>query len=141
MQRVRRFTRYRVQSALYPEVRPVAVSAWTVGGEPVPFDEAIGQAFEPVPIGAAWGKPWDTVWFDVRGEVPGDWAPEDAELVVDLGFSGDQPGFQAEATAYRPAGTGVKAIEPFTAWVRSDAHTSELQSLMRISYDVFCMQQ
>lgn len=117
LQRVRRFTRFRIQPALYRDRRPVEISAWRVGGEPVPFAEAMTHEYEPFEVGSAWGRAWDTVWFDVRGEVPSDWMPEEAELVVDLGFSGEQPGFQAEATAYRPDGTIVKAIEPFNAWV------------------------
>jgi alpha-mannosidase len=117
MQRVRRFTRTRIQPAVYRESRAVDVGAWTVGGEPVPFAHAVAQSFEPVAIGSPWGRPWDTVWFDVRGDVPSGWGAGEAELVVDLGFSGDQPGFQAEATAYRPDGSIVKAIEPFNAWV------------------------
>jgi alpha-mannosidase len=117
LQRVRRFTRFRIAPAVYVDARPVEVRAWTVGGEPVPFAEAVTQTFEPVAIGSAWGRPWDTVWFDVRGDVPADWNADEAELVVDLGFSGNQPGFQAEATAYRPDGSIVKAIEPFNAWV------------------------
>ena len=117
MQRVRRFARFRLQPALYCETRPVELTAWTVGGEPVPFAHAVAQAFEPFAVGSPWGRPWDTVWFDVRGATPAEWAPGEAELVVDLGFTGDQPGFQAEATAYRPDGTIVKAIEPLNAWV------------------------
>ncbi len=117
MQRVRRFTRFRIQPALYRESRPVEVGMWRVGGEPVPFAEAVNRPFQQVQVGTRWGAPWDTVWFDVRGEVPADWAPEETELVVDLGFTGEQPGFQAEATAYRPDGSIVKAIEPFNAWV------------------------
>src|SRR3546814_7146327 len=34
--------------------------------------------------------------------------------------------------------------QPFKAWlrrIRSEEHTSELQSLMRISYDVLCLQK
>ncbi|RWR15997.1 alpha-mannosidase, partial [Microbacterium enclense] len=117
LQRVRRFTRFRIQPALYSDRRPVEISAWRVGGEPVSFAEAMTHEYEPFDLGSAWGRAWDTVWFDVGGEVPSDWMPEEAELVVDLGFSGEQPGFQAEATAYRPDGTIVKAIEPFNAWV------------------------
>ncbi|WP_441783366.1 alpha-mannosidase [Leifsonia sp. 2TAF2] len=117
MQRVRRFTRFRIQPALYRESRPVSIARWQVDGEPVPFAEAVNRPFEPVKVGAAWGRPWDTVWFDVRGEVPADWPTDETELVVDLGFTGEQPGFQAEATAYRPDGSIVKAIEPFNAWV------------------------
>ena len=117
MQRVRRFTRFRIEPALYSEARPVEVTAWTVGGEPVGFAHALEQNFEPMSLGAPWGRPWDTVWFDVRGEVPTGWGREEAELVVDLGFTGLLPGFQAEATAYRPDGSIVKAIEPLNAWV------------------------
>ncbi len=117
MQRVRRFTRFRLQPAVYMDARPVEIRMWRVGGEPVAFAEALTQTFEPASVGVPWGRPWDTVWFDVRGEVPADWSPEETELVVDLGFTGDQPGFQAEATAYRPDGSIVKAIEPFNKWV------------------------
>ncbi|MGH3588913.1 MAG: hypothetical protein ACRDQ0_21610, partial [Pseudonocardia sp.] len=117
MLRVRRFTNFRIRPAIYFESRPVQVGAWPVGGEPVPFAHAVTQRFEPFALGREWGRPWDTVWFDVRGEVPADWAPAETELVVDLGFTGDQAGFQAEATAYRPDGTIVKAIEPLNAWV------------------------
>jgi alpha-mannosidase len=117
MQRVRRFTRFRIRPALYSETRPVEISAWQVGGEPVPFAEALTHAFEPVALGTPWGRAWDTVWFDVRGDAPAEWSTEETELVVDLGFVDEQPGFQAEATAYRPDGSIVKAIEPLNAWV------------------------
>ena len=118
MLRVRRFTRFRLLPAVHgPDTRPVTVSAWTVGGEPVPFATAAGAEYAPFAVGEAWGRPWDTVWFDVRGVVPEEWDPAEAELLVDLGFTGGQPGFQAEATAYRPDGTVVKAVEPLNAWV------------------------
>src|SRR3546814_2652481 len=40
-----------------------------------------------------------------------------------------------------PGMSGVKT-EPFTIYeIRSEEHTSELQSLMRISYDVFCFKK
>src|SRR3546814_3103081 len=35
----------------------------------------------------------------------------------------------------------VAFLRPKTLFVRSEAHTSELQSLMRISYDVLCLQK
>src|SRR3546814_10460420 len=37
--------------------------------------------------------------------------------------------------------TTVLAIVPLLAVVRSEEHTSELQSLMRISYAVFCLKK
>lgn len=117
MLRVRRFTKFRLVPAVYRQTHPVSIGAWAVGSEPVPFAHAVRQTFEPFKVGQEWGRPWDTVWFDVRGEVPGDWDPHEAELVVDLGFRGKQPGFQAEATVYRPDGSIVKGIEPRNAWV------------------------
>src|SRR3546814_4024669 len=37
--------------------------------------------------------------------------------------------------------TTAVAVPPDTTWARSEEHTSELQSLMRISYAVFCLQK
>lgn len=120
MLRVRRFTRTRIAPAVVRERRPVTVRAWTVGGEPVPFAQAIEQEFAPFAVGRAWGRPWDTVWFEVTGAVPAEWDPAEAELLVDLGFIDGMPGFQAEALAYRPDGEVVKAVEPRNAWVPLD---------------------
>ncbi|WP_342357142.1 alpha-mannosidase [Paramicrobacterium chengjingii] len=117
MLRVRRFTRFRIEPAIYCEARPVQVRAWEVNGEPVPFSHATAQTFEPFELGACWGRPWDTVWFEVEGEVPSDWDPSETELVVDLGFTSDQPGFQAEGTVYDENGSIIKALEPLNAWV------------------------
>src|SRR3546814_2664355 len=36
---------------------------------------------------------------------------------------------------------GILVAEPFHPALRSEEHTSELQSLMRISYAVFCLQK
>src|SRR3546814_7956697 len=85
----------------------------------------------------------------------------DADYVFVIGWSqicGRE--FQAAAhgqvIGYHPAplprlrGRGVipwtiLADEPITAgtlfWIRSEEHTSELQSLMRISYAVFCLKK
>src|SRR3546814_2774904 len=38
------------------------------------------------------------------------------------------------------AGSTTKAL-PFSEYMRSEEHTSELQSLMRISYAVFCLKK
>src|SRR3546814_3154658 len=37
------------------------------------------------------------------------------------------------------SGRGAFPWTPLRAWTRSEEHTSELQSLMRISYAVFCL--
>src|SRR3546814_1460931 len=48
-------------------------------------------------------------------------------------LTGSLPGFELPTAPVEPRFTGLKA--------RSDEHTSELQSLMRISYAVFCLQK
>src|SRR3546814_1457534 len=40
-----------------------------------------------------------------------------------------------------PAGTGIEGREADVVARRSEEHTSELQSLMRISYAVFCLKK
>src|SRR3546814_7682090 len=39
------------------------------------------------------------------------------------------------------AGSLLANVNPTFSWVRSEEHTSELQSLMRISYAVFCLKK
>src|SRR3546814_8610627 len=52
------------------------------------------------------------------------------------------PATSASFTATVPAvPKAKKEASPVTVPVRSDEHTSELQSLMRISYAVFCLQK
>ncbi|MDQ0575739.1 alpha-mannosidase [Agromyces albus] len=113
--RIARFSEERVKPALYRDSAALTINAWEVPDEPVPFAEAVGQAFEPFTVGSAWGKPWGTTWFHVTGTVPEAWQGLDGvvELVVDLGFLSGQSGFQAEGLVFDPAGRIIKAIEPF----------------------------
>src|SRR3546814_1870447 len=37
--------------------------------------------------------------------------------------------------------SSISALRAILAWMRSEEHTSELQSLMRISYAVFCLKK
>src|SRR3546814_3617541 len=46
---------------------------------------------------------------------------------------------ESVATRYRPSGQRLRRSRDATQ--RSEEHTSELQSLMRISYAVFCLQK
>ncbi|MEU4658976.1 glycoside hydrolase family 38 C-terminal domain-containing protein [Streptomyces sp. NPDC023723] len=117
--RVERFVRERLAPAAERRHRALDVTAWEVPDEPVPFAEAVRQEFTPVAPGTPWSRPWGTTWFRVTGEIPEGWGgPEVAlELVVDLGFSARQPGFQAEGLVYRPDGTVVKGVEPLNAAV------------------------
>ena len=122
--RVRWFRGERITPALYRGTAPLALTFWEAPDEPVPFRVAVGQDFLPTEHGLVWGRPWGTVWFHAEGEVPASWADEEdvrVELVVDLGFTGEQPGFQAEGTVYSPSGRIIKAVEPLNRGVRLEA--------------------
>ncbi|MDN3937635.1 glycoside hydrolase family 38 C-terminal domain-containing protein [Arthrobacter sp. YD4] len=118
--RLDRFARERIVPAIYPRTVPLRLSSWTAPGEPVPALEALQQDFTPQDPRAPWGGPWSTTWLRLQGEVPETWgsAPDTAvEVLVDLGFSADLPGFQCEGTAWRPDGTVIKAISPRNQYI------------------------
>ncbi|MGO1974586.1 MAG: alpha-mannosidase [Propionibacteriaceae bacterium] len=113
--RVNRFVSERLEPALHRRRSPLQVTLWQAPGEPVPFAEAVSQEFTPFTLGTPWGYPWSTNWFHITGQVPTEWeADQDlpVEVVVDLGFTRSQPGFQAEGTAWTPDGVIIKGIEP-----------------------------
>ncbi|WP_329206156.1 glycosyl hydrolase-related protein [Streptomyces sp. NBC_00683] len=101
-----------VRPAQYAARTPLALSAWHAPGEPVPVADALGQAYEPFVTGTAWGKPWSTTWFRLTGSVPEEWSGRRVEVVVDPGFSGQGPGFQAEGMLYGTDGVPLKGIHP-----------------------------
>src|SRR3546814_6510315 len=80
-------------------------------------------------------------------------APRTARVTVrvsssELAVVADTAGVTPLSDAIRRAALGRRSpgntrIPPVNAdaWQRSEEHTSELQSLMRISYAVFCLQQ
>src|SRR3546814_7079974 len=73
------------------------------------------------------------------------------ELIRDGGKVAQHPEWRDVETAVRStkrllrlareAGRRVHVLHVTTAEERSEEHTSELQSLMRITYDVFCLKQ
>ncbi|MDQ0646522.1 alpha-mannosidase [Microbacterium natoriense] len=123
--RLERFVAEFLTPALYRRVSPLQVSTWEVPGEPVPAAEALAASYAPVVVPHQWGRPWSTVWFRGVGAVPADWFDEQGrlpaatriEVVVDLGFFGDRPGFQAEGLGYLPDGTILKAVSPRAAYL------------------------
>ena len=118
--RLDRFVRERLAPAVYPRSVPLTLSSWDVPDEPVPALEALRQEFTPQEHGAAWGRPWSTKWLRLEGQVPDGWgtaADTSVEIIVDLGFSSDLPGFQCEGIAWRPDGTIIKAISPRNQYV------------------------
>ena len=70
---VRVMTEFVRPARLGPSV-PVEVDAFHVLGEPVPAAEALAADYQPFAIGGAWGPPWDTTWFRIRGSIPDGWA-------------------------------------------------------------------
>ncbi len=118
--RLDRFLRDRIAPAVYPRSVPLTLSSWDAPDEPVPVLEALRHEFTPQEHGAAWGRPWSTKWLRLRGEVPDTWgtvAGTSVEILVDLGFSGDLPGFQCEGIAWRSDGTIIKAISPRNQYI------------------------
>ena len=117
--RIDRFVRERLNPVVYRATAPMSISAWEVPDEPVSFAEAVQQTFLPFAVGNAWGRPWGTVWFHVTGTVPSEWTADagEIELLVDLGFTGPRPGFQAEGLVYAPDGRIIKAVEPMNTYV------------------------
>lgn len=118
--RIDRFLRERLRPAVYRRRVPLTVTAYVVDGEPVPFATAAAATYRPFEVGQPWGRPWDTTWFAVSGEIPAGWRGPDgalpsgtrAELVVDLGFTAGQSGFQAEALVWGRNGVPIKGIAP-----------------------------
>lgn len=119
--RIERFIRERLAPAVYRARQPLEISAWEAPGEPVTFAEARDADYRPFAIGTPWGRAWGTTWFAVSGEIPGAWrdasgalpAGTVAELVVDLGFTSGQSGFQCEALVWNRAGAPIKGVSPF----------------------------
>lgn len=114
--RVHRYLHQRLPEAESAGFHPATLAQWTCG-EPVPFDEAVRQPFEPTVSGTAWGAPWSTMWLRVTGDAPQAPPGFRVELVIDLGFTQGMPGFQSEGLAYRPDGRVIKAVNPSTRWI------------------------
>src|SRR3546814_3644537 len=71
--------------------------------------------------------------------------PRAGQEASPLCHQGAQPPGDRDGRSRRRAGTAAKAADAATSacgtdW-RSEEHTSELQSLMRISYAVFCLKK
>ncbi|MFJ8823998.1 alpha-mannosidase [Streptomyces sp. NPDC102467] len=110
--RFERAMRQFVRPAQYAARMPLTLSVWHAPGEPVPVAEALTGTYEPFASGSVWGKPWSTSWFRIQGEVPAEWAGRRVEVVVDPGFTGQGPGFQAEGLLYDASGVPLKGIHP-----------------------------
>lgn len=117
--RIDRFIRDQVQPRVVTRRTPLTVTRWDVAGEPVPIDEARRGTFVPAGPGEAWGAPWSTTWFRLRGAVPAEYRHGGryaVELLVDLGFTSLRPGFQCEGLVY-DGDTILKGVNPLNTSV------------------------
>ena len=115
--RVGRLLEERLRPAIIAADAPCEVTAYRTAGEPPDVTEAMVACYSKISAGEVWGAPWSTTWLRVRGQVPGHWAAEHAELSVDLGFDATMPGFQAEGLAFDRHGAVVKGIAPRSSHV------------------------
>ncbi|WP_369359370.1 alpha-mannosidase [Streptomyces sp. cg2] len=110
--RLARALEQHIRPAQYPARHPLRLEVWHVPGKPRAAAEALTADYEPFAVGDAWGPPWSTSWFRLTGEVPAEWAGRRVEAVLDPGFTGDGPGFQAEGLVYDAAGVPLKGVHP-----------------------------
>src|SRR3546814_1244720 len=88
------------------------------------------------------------LWFDADGREAKAFSVVDGQGLALLRKSGIEVAFvtarNSAAAAHRARDLGVRScvgVGDKLACVRSEEHTSELQSLMRISYAVFCLKK
>ncbi|TMD72157.1 MAG: alpha-mannosidase [Chloroflexi bacterium] len=97
---------------------PLDLTAFCVRGEPVSYAAATGGQFAPIKVGEAWGPPWSTTWFHVRGHVPESWAGQNVVALFDLGYDGPT-GFTCEALAWKD-GKPWRGVDPNHRWLPID---------------------
>jgi alpha-mannosidase len=107
--------RDRLLAAADGDREPLQLSAVHVRGEPIAFSDAIQREFAPFVIGDAWGAPWSTTWFHVRGRIPARWTGQQVVAMIDLGFDG-QTGFTCEALAWKD-GRPWRGVDPNHRWL------------------------
>jgi alpha-mannosidase len=101
--------------AIHPARIPLEISAFTVRGEPVAYEDAIRGDYLPCRAGEAWGPPWSTTWFHVQGRMPDAWAGQTVVALFDLGFDGPT-GFTCEALAWKD-GRPLRGVDPNHRWL------------------------
>jgi alpha-mannosidase len=115
--RLDRVLRERIVPATYAARHPMALEVWHVPDEPVPVGEALTAAYTSFEPGTPWGRAWSTSWLRATATVPAEWAGRRVEAVIDIGFTGRGPGFEAEALVYDLDGRPIKGIEPLNQYV------------------------
>jgi alpha-mannosidase len=115
--RVTRVLTERILPAVHAESVPLTAAWHELPGEPVAPAEGLALDYTPYAAGTPWGAAWGTTWFRLTGRVPAQWAGRRVEVVADLGFDRDMPGFQCEGLVHRADGTPVTSLNPRNQWV------------------------
>lgn len=122
--RIRRHLAQRILPAATSVLAPLEIAAWPVpgdrgpgSGEPVARETGLRAAYQRVGVGTPWGPPWGTTWFRLTADVQPEWRDRHLELVVDLGWTRDSPGGEAEALAVTPDGVAIKGLHPRNDWL------------------------
>ncbi|WP_029138714.1 alpha-mannosidase [Nakamurella lactea] len=130
--RIARALAERIRPAVHRPLAELTLTAWHLDGgqgEPITPAEALAPEaaahYLPARVGDAWGPAWGTSWFHLTGTAAGvagghgddGDAAGPLELVLDLGWSQDMPGFQAEGLVYRPDGSVIKGLNPRNSWI------------------------
>ena len=105
----------RLLPAVFKQSAPLELTAFCVRGEPIGYAEAIRGEFAPIHVGDAWGPPWSTTWFHVRGDVPSAWAGRNVVASFDLGYLAPT-GFTCEALAWKD-GLPWRGVDPNHRWL------------------------
>ncbi|MFC4334213.1 alpha-mannosidase [Salininema proteolyticum] len=115
--RITRVLAERLRPAVYSDPHPLQIAAHVVDGEPIPVAQGLEADYAPVAVGDRWGRAWDTTWLRLTGEVPASFAGRRVEIVADLGFDINMPGFQAEGLVYTADGAAVRSLNPRAQWI------------------------
>ena len=98
---------------MWSDPEPVALGRWDAPGAPVSVAEGLAAEHAPCAVGDAWGPPWGTSWFRVRGHRATRGSPDGSSTCDSTSASTRlRTGFHAEGLVYRPDGTGGEGAAP-----------------------------
>ncbi len=118
--RARRALTERIAASRVAATAPLTVEVQDLPGEPEPFATVTARPYRSAVPGERWGAPWATRWFRITGAIPAGWEGARTEVVAELGFRHEIPGFQLEGLAYTSEGARVKGVHPMSRWIPAD---------------------
>lgn len=68
------FTDVNLRGRLYPRRVPVTSLKHHCCQERITYNDAVARKFSETQVGHAFGKTWSTHWFEVKCNIPEDWA-------------------------------------------------------------------